>query len=444
MSSRVLTVETVTKVGEEVTIKGWVSARRNMGKIVFFDVRDRAGMVQVVCVPSQMDAASVDRIKDARSEWVLEIRGAVQERGEKQKNLALPTGTVEILAKEVTILAQAEPLPFDPADEKMGLDIYLDHMPLTLRTERNQDTFKVQETIIQSFREALKQEQFTEFQAPVLAGGDAEGGAAVFGVDYFYNQKVSLATSPQLYKQIMTGVYERVFTTAKVFRAEKSATTRHLSEITQMDFEMGFIDDQYDVMAMLEKVIKHIVARVIEKHGDVFKKRGVELPLAPAKFPILKLWEAQDILGVPHGQDIEPEQERAICEWAKKEHNSDFVFITHYPTAARAFYTMADDAELSRGFDLLFRGVEINSGAQRIHVYEDLIARMKERGLNPDKFSFYLEAFKFGMPPHGGCSTGLERITARMLEIPNVKEAVLFPRDLNRIDLQLSPPEYKQ
>lgn len=443
---RTLAVETVGKVGEEVTVQGWVNARRNMGKIIFLDIRDRSGLLQAVGVPSQMDAASVEKIKDVRPEWTLSLKGVVQERGEKQKNPDMPTGTVEILIKELIVLSVAEPLPLDLEDEKIGLDVYLDHLPITLRSVRGRDIFKVQETIIQSFREALVAEQFTEFQAPVLAGGDAEGGAATFKVDYYYDKTAYLATSPQFYKQIMTGVYERVFTTAKIFRGEKSATTRHLSEITQMDFEMGFVHDQYDVMSMLEKVIKHIVFRVVEKHAAVFAKRGVALPMAPTKFPILTLQAAQDILGAPHESDITPEQERAICEWAKKEHQSDFVFITHYPTAARAFYTYEDPAEapLSRGFDLLFRGVEINSGSQRIHSYDALVARIKERGLDPDKFSFYLEAFKYGMPPHGGCSTGLERITARMLEIPNIKEAVLFPRDLNRIDLQLSPPEYKQ
>jgi nondiscriminating aspartyl-tRNA synthetase len=443
---RVLALETAKKIGEEVLLSGWVNARRNMGKIVFLDIRDRSGIAQVVGVPQELDEASNEQLKEVRPEWVVQIRGLVKERGAKQQNPEMPTGMIEVLAKEVTVLSKAEPLPLDLEDEKIGLDVYLDHLPITLRSERGRDIFKVQETIIQSFREALMHEQFTEFQAPVLAGGDAEGGAATFKVDYFYDKTAYLATSPQFYKQIMTGVYERAFTTAKIFRAEKSATTRHLSEITQMDFEMGFITDQYDVMAMLEKVIKHIVSKVGEKHADVFKKRGVELPLIPEKFPILKLHEAQDILGAPHADDIEPEQERKICEWAKKEKGSDFVFITHFPTAARAFYTYEDKAEapLSRGFDLLFRGVEINSGAQRIHDYTELVERIKNRGMDPAKFAFYLEAFKYGMPPHGGCSTGLERITARMLEIPNIKEAVLFPRDLNRIDLQLSPPEYKQ
>lgn len=443
---RTLTTETTAKIGEEILLQGSVNARRNMGKIVFLDIRDRAGMVQVVGVPAELDEASLEKIKEVRPEWTVEIKGIVKERGEKQKNLEVPTGTIEVLAKSLVVLSEAEPLPLDLEDDKVGLDVYLDHMPITLRSVRARDIFKVQETIIQSFREALSKEQFTEFQSPVLTGGDAEGGAAVFKVDYFYDQKAYLATSPQFYKQMMTGVFERVFTTAKIFRAEKSATTRHLSEVTQMDFEMGFIKDQYDVMDMLEKVIKHIVSRVVTKHDNVFKRRGVAHPLIPAKFPILTLAQVHDILGKPHDKDTSPEDERDICEWAKKEHGSDFVFVTHFPTAARAFYTYEDptEAPFSRGFDLLFRGLEINSGAQRIHNYQNLVDRIKERGMDPDKFSFYLEAFKYGMPPHGGCSTGLERLTARMLEIANVKEAVLFPRDLNRIDLQLSPPEYKQ
>lgn len=446
MTERTLSIETLSKVGKEITVAGWVAARRNMGKIVFLDIRDRSGIVQALGAPGQMTPRSAELLKEVRPEWVLSVTGVVQERSGKQKNPDLPTGTVELLIKELKVLAKAEPLPFDLDDDKTGLDVYLDYLPLTLRSSRAREIFKVQETIIQSFREALLREQFTEFQAPVLAGGDAEGGAATFKVDYYYGQTAYLATSPQLYKQIMTGVYERVFATAKVFRGEKSATTRHLSEITQMDFEMGFISDHYDVMAMLEKVIRHIVARVVEKHAAVLARRGVAHPLLPDKFPILTLKQMQDILGAPSESDITPDQEREICEWAQKERASDFVFITHFPTSARAFYTYEDPAEapLSRGFDLLFRGVEINSGAERIHDYDMLVARMKERGLDPEKFSFYLEAFKYGLPPHGGCSTGLERITARMLGIPNVKEAVLFPRDLNRIDLPLAAPEHKK
>jgi nondiscriminating aspartyl-tRNA synthetase len=213
-----------------------------------------------------------------------------------------------------------------------------------------------------------------------------------------------------------------------------------MSEVTQMDFEMCFIKDHTDVMAVLENIMKDVVMAVGEKHADIFKSFAVEIPQIPNKIPILKLYEAHDILGASHEPDLEPEQERSICEWAKKEKGSDFIFITHFPTVKRAFYTYEEkgEAPLSRSFDLLFRGLEINSGAQRIHDYDTLVKRIKDRGMDSEKFSFYLQAFKYGMPPHGGSSTGLERMTARMLELPNVKEATAFPRDMNRIDTRLS------
>jgi nondiscriminating aspartyl-tRNA synthetase len=302
-------------------------------------------------------------------------------------------------------------------------------------------------TIVQEYRNALIRRGFTEFQAPALVGGDAEGGSAVFKVGYYYDQTAYLATSPQLYKQIMVGAFERAFTIAKIFRAEKSATTRHLAELTQMDFEMGFVKDHHDVLEVLEGVVRDVVMAATEKHAAMFARFGTAAPLLPiGKFPTLTLSEAQAILEDECGvkargePDMEPEHERKICEWAKEKHGSDFVFITGYPTAKRAFYTYEDknEAPFSRGFDLLFRGLEINSGAQRIHNYTELVERIKSRGLDPEKFSFYLEAFKYGMPPHGGCSTGLERFTARMLELANVKEASPFPRDMTRIDTRLS------
>jgi nondiscriminating aspartyl-tRNA synthetase len=215
-----------------------------------------------------------------------------------------------------------------------------------------------------------------------------------------------------------------------------------------MDFEMGFIDDERDVMATLEEVVREAVTAVMERHADDFKKLGKESPALGKKFPILTLKEAHETLGVAAEPDMSPEHERAICEWAKKEHDTDFVFITRFPTEARAFYTMAseEDPKLSKGFDLLFRGLEINSGAQRIHDYDAMVARIESRGMDPKKFQFYLQAFKYGMPPHGGCSTGLERFTMKMLDLPNVKEASVFPRDLNRIDALLSdnPEEGKE
>lgn len=431
---RILIGNLASCVGQEVSISGWIEVRRDQGKMVFFDFRDRTGMVQGVVLPG---SEALEVAKTTRAEFVVTVTGIVNKRPEKNIQKEKLNGDIELEVKGIEILSAAQELPFEK-DTDINIDTRFDYRPFTLRSTRDRDIFAVQATILNEYRQSLIRQGLTEFIAPALVGGDAEGGSAVFKVNYYYDQTAYLATSPQLYKQIMVGAFERVFTFAKIFRAEKSATTRHLSELTQMDFEMGFIKDESDVMKVLETTIRDTVAGVIEKHKDVFERMNVEVPLVGEKFPVLTLKEAHAILGDPEGDDMEPEQERAICEWAKKEHGCDFVFITRYPTAVRAFYTMSADEKYSKGFDLLFRGLEINSGAQRIHNYEDMVARIKERGMDPEKFAFYLQAFKYGLPPHGGCSTGLERLTGRMLELGNVKEASAFPRDMNRIDVRLS------
>lgn len=433
---RTLIGELGNNIGKTVLISGWVDIRRDHGKLVFLDIRDRSGKVQCVCLPNHAEAVAT--AQTLRPEWVVSIEGIVNERPEKMRVEGL-NGNIELEAVTISVLSAAQELPF-PKDEEVNLDTLLDHRPLTLRSGRERDIFAVQATIADSYRRSLMKKGFMEFQAPALVGGDAEGGAAVFKVDYFYEKTAYLATSPQLYKQIMVGAFERAFTIARIFRAEKSATTRHISELTQMDFEMGFINDERDVMQTLESVIRDVVTETAEKHAAVFIRLNTSVPKLGTTFPVLTLREAQKILGVYEAPDLEPEDERRICEWALKEHGSDFVFITRFPTSVRAFYTYEDPAEApySRGFDLLFRGLEINSGSQRIHNYDEMVARIKSRGMDPEKFSFYLQAFKYGMPTHGGSSTGLERFTARMLELANVKEASAFPRDMNRIDKLLS------
>jgi nondiscriminating aspartyl-tRNA synthetase len=425
------------EVGQEVSISGWVDVRRDQGKMVFMDMRDMSGKVQGVVLPSHTEA--LEQVKEVRTEWVLTVSGIVNKRPERNVKAGVLNGDIELEITNIEVLSKAQELPF-ALDAELNFDTYLDYLPLTLRTERARDIFTMQASIVQAYRDSLINQGFTEFEAPALVGGDAEGGAAAFKVDYYYDKTAFLATSPQFYKQIMVGPFERAFTVAKIFRAEKHATTRHLSEAVCMDFEMGFIQDEKDVMKVLENTIKHTVKTAVEKHPDMFARFNTTPPLVPDEIPVLTLKEAHDLLGVEHVDDMEPEHERNICEWAKKEKGSDFVFITRYPTKKRAFYTYEDkdEAPYSRGFDLLFRGLEINSGAQRIHGYDDLVAKMESRGLDPKKFSYYLQAFKYGIPPHGGCSTGLERMTARMLEIANVKEATAFPRDLNRIDNRLS------
>ena len=430
------------KVGQEVSISGWVDVARNQGKMAFFDFRDRSGVVQGVVFgkPEVLEVAQT-----LKQEWVVKVEGKVNERPEKMRREVM-NGNIELEITKIEVLSEAAALPFDK-DAELNIDTHFDNLPLTLRLERTRDIFSVQATIVQAFRNALIEESFTEFQAPVLVGGDAEGGAAVFKIEDYYGKEAYLATSGQLYKQIMVGPFERSMTVAKTFRAEKSATTRHLAELTQLEFEMGFVESHRDVMLMLEKVIRTISETVAEKHKDALSRMKTEPALLPSgAFPVFTLREAQEIIEKEFGGkavgelDLEPEHERQICQYAKEKLGSDFVFITHFPTKKRAFYTFADpeNPEFSRSFDLLFRGLEINSGSQRIHNYDELIEKMKARGMDPAKFSFYLQAFKYGMPPHGGCSTGLERLTMKMLNLGNVKEASAFPRDMNRIDLSLN------
>lgn len=443
MKNRIYIKDLKDHVGKEITIAGWVDVRRDQGKMVFFDMRDMSGKVQCVALPSRVDV--IEKAKEMRPEWVLKINGIVNKRPEKNIKAGVLNGDVELEVTGIEVLSQAKELPF-ALDAELNFDTYLDYLPLTLRTERARDIFTMQGAILQAYRNSLRDLNFTEFVAPAIVGGDAEGGAAAFKVDYYYDQTAYLATSPQFYKQIMVAPFERAFTVAKIFRAEKSATTRHLSEATCLDFEMGFIENEQEPMKILEAVIRETVKKVGELHSDIFARFNTTIPEVPDEIPVFTLAEAQAIVAKEYNRTIEdtndmsPEDERQICEYAKKNLQSDFVFITRFPTAKRAFYTYEDPSEApySRGFDLLFRGLEINSGAQRIHDYDMLVEKIKAWGMDPEKFSYYLQAFKYGMPPHGGCSTGLERFTARMLEIPNVKEATAFPRDMNRIDKRLS------
>jgi len=440
----------INLVGQEASIVGWVQTRRNLGKIVFLDIRDRAGLVQVVCVPSDL-GADYDLLKDVHNEFVVEISGLINKRGPKNINPDLATGEIEILAKKFKVLAKAESLPLDLEDDSIGLDVHLDNLPITLRAEKYRALFKIQGEIVEAFRAFLRSEEFTEFQAPKLVGGSTEGGANVFKVDYF-GTPAFLGQSPQFYKQIMVGIFERVFTVGNAYRAEEHATTRHLNEYTSLDLEFGMITDHTDVMALETKFFKYLFAHLDQTVARELKLWNFNHPLLPEKIPFFKLREVQEIIknetGIDHTKepDLEPNEEKWICEYAKKKFESDFVFVTHYPTAKRPMYTYPDDndPEFTKSFDLLFRGIEITTGGQRINDYEQLVNNIKKWGLNPDNFKFYLTAFKYGMPPEGGLAIGLERLTARLLDIDNIKYATLFPRDLNRIDLQISLPENKQ
>jgi len=442
MKDRVYIKDLKDHIGKEITVAGWVDVRRDHGKLIFIDLRDMSGLVQMVALPNHEEAHKVaDTI---RSEWVVEVKGVVNKRPEKMINPDVLNGDLEIEVTGIDVLNSADEMPFDK-DEDMNIDTHLDNLPLTLRGEKHRAIFKVQANIIQAFREFLRGENFTEVQIPKIVGGDAEGGAGVFEVDYF-DKKAYLATSPQLYKQIMVGIFERVFTTTSVYRAEKHSTTRHLNEYTTLDFEVGFIKDHTDVMVMQKKLLKHMMSSLKETSKKEFEMLGAEIPDISDDIPSLKLTEAQEIIKKEYKEDcvgepdLEPQHERWLSEYAKKKYSSEFIFITHYPVAKRPFYTYEDedDKGFTKSFDLLFRGVEITTGGQRVHDYKTLVENIKKWKMDPEKFSFYLQAFRYGMPPEGGIGMGLERLTAKLLNLDNVKEATLFPRDLNRIDTLLS------
>ncbi len=441
---RVYTKDLKEAAGSKVKVAGWVDVRRDHGKLIFLDIRDVSGKVQAVVLPNHETAH--EKAKELRSEWVISVIANVNERPEKMVNKDEPNGAIELEVTEIEILSKAQELPFD-LDAELKLDTYLDYLPLTLRKPDNRDVFKVQSEILIAFRHFLNSQGFTEFQAPKIIGDDAEGGASVFELEYFKGQKANLAQSPQLYKQIMVGIFERVYTTGNVFRAEKHSTSRHLNEYTSLDIEMGFIQDHLDVIKLTTKLMNAIVSHLEETCAHIFEKRGVEIPLITKHIPHMKLREAQEILKKEYDDeldlsapDLEPQHERWICEYVRKEMNSDFVFITHYPVEKTAMYAYEDESDpgYTKYFDLLFRGIEIQSGGQRYHEYDKLVAAMKRKGLNPDNFAFYLQAFKYGIPPHGGFGMGLERLTEKFLDIDNVKRATLFPREINRIDTLLT------
>lgn len=439
---RTLIGDLQVKAGETVLVNGWVSVRRDQGKMVFFDIRDRSGTIQGVVLPKS-EAIAV--AKETNVESAVAITGTVNQRPEKNVVAEKQNGDIELQIETIEKLGSAQTLPFE-LDAELNIDTLFDYRPLTLRRARDRAIFKVQSVIVAAYREFLQEEGFTEFQAPKFVGDDAEGGGNVFRVEYFKDKHAYLATSPQLYKEIMVGVFERVFAVGNVFRAEKHSTTRHLNEYTSMDVEFGFINDHTDVMRMENHLFAHIVKRLHERCEPEFALLDAEIPTIPDEIPHMKLREAQALISKQTGidctnePDLEPEHERWLCTYAREKLNSDFIFITHYPVAKRPFYTMEDteDPGFTKSFDLLFRGVEITTGGQRVHDYDMMIEKLKAKNLNPENFSFYLQAFKYGMPPHGGWGMGLERLTQKMLGLDNAKAAALFPRDMTRIDVRLS------
>ena len=436
--NRTLIAKTPELIGQQVKLSGWVSVRRDHGKLIFIDLRDRSGQIQMVVIPDKAEAYAVS--KEVRSEFVVSIEGLVKARPGGQNKDADPLGQVEIEVEKMEILSRVEgELPFDVSKKDLDINIptLLDNRNLSLRHKKVNDIFKVYAQILKSYAEVMRENGFMEIKTPKIVNAATEGGANFFKIKYF-KREAYLAQSPQFYKQAGVGAFERVFEIGTVFRAEPHFTTRHVNEYVSFDAEMGFIENFSDIMNQIQLTMQRILQDVEKNCTSVLKEYETEF-LVPEQFPRIKLTEALDILKKEYGKesegiDIDPEGERLISEWAKKTYNSDFVFLTHYPTAIRPFYTMpSQDPQYTEGFDLIFRGVEIATGGQRIHNYEQLVASIKRHRLNPDDFEHYLDIFKIGMPPHGGFALGSERIVQKILGIDSIKEAILFPRDVKRL-----------
>jgi nondiscriminating aspartyl-tRNA synthetase len=430
MEARVLSAGLPGLSGRQVLLQGWVHRIRDFGGMRFLILRDRAGLAQVI-VPASIDLGG------AGCESVLAIEGVC--RTEPRA----PAG-VEVQAQRIQVLSRAETPPlevFNPeAAAKNRLDTLLDHRAISLRIGEVLDIFRVQAAVLEAFRSHLRGQGFSEIVTPKLVQAGAEGGSAVFKVEY-YEQFAYLAQSPQFYKQMMVGSgLERVFEAGHAYRAEKSETSRHLTEYLSLDFEMGFIESEQDVMRMHAGLVAAIFGAVGERCGDILARRGVTLPVA-TEIPQVSFPQARRILAErfnkTHGLegDLDTEGERLIGQWAREELGSDLLFVTGYHVANRPVYAMPNLAEppLTRSFDLLFRGVEITTGGQRIHEYGQLVESIRSRGLDPAGYEGYLEAFKHGMCPHGGMGMGIERLLMQMLGLANIKEACLFPRDRNRL-----------
>lgn len=435
---RTLISETPGKVGENVKICGWVNIRRDHGKLIFMDIRDRSGMIQTIIIPDEKEAYS--SAKYVRDEYIVEIEGLVKERPACSANEKIATGKVELEVKKIKVLAEVKgELPFSVSEDDINLNLttLLDNRIISLRNEKRKAIFKIYAKVLEAYAEAMRRGGFLEIKTPKIVSSATEGGANFFKIKYF-SRSAFLAQSPQFYKQAGVGIFERVFEIGSVFRAEPHFTSRHVNEYIGLDAEMGFIESLGDVMDELAKTMQYIFSSVKESCSDELQKYGAQIPEAK-EIPRLKLSEALKILDKEFGKkiegiDIDPEGERLICEWAEKKYGSELVFLTHYPVSARPFYTMPSrDGKFTESFDLLFRGTEIATGGQRIHSYNKLVSNIKKCKLNPEQFKDYLENFRYGMPPHGGWGLGSERIVQKLLGLKSVKEAVLFPRDVKRL-----------
>jgi nondiscriminating aspartyl-tRNA synthetase len=433
---RVLSKDISAHVGESVFLQGWLHKKRMLGGLTFINLRDRSGLTQILI----QDKEEVEKLRGLQIGTVLEIRGNVVEEPRA-------SGGAEVHEPELTVIMPVTDEPPVEIDKPLShkpdhLDTLLDNRVIGLRNLQETKIFKIRSDLTKYIREFLYEQDFTEIQTPKLLAGATEGGAEVFKTDYF-GKEATLAQSPQFYKQMMVGVFERVFEIGPTFRAEPSATTRHVSEVTMLDIEMGFINSHSDVLDMVQNLTYAVLTKAYKEHADDLKSLNApELVLKP-DFPRFTVDEVHEMYtqatktSTVGEKDLRPDEEKWICEHAKKELGCEAVFVSEFPVEAMKFYhkISPDNPKKVLWADLLFRGLEIATCPMRENDHKKLIEQMKFAGVDPEHpgFKYFLQAFKYGMPPHGGCGYGIDRLVEKTIGLNNVKEAILFPRDINRL-----------
>lgn len=418
-----------SNIDEAVTLDACVHKIRKMSEFAFVILRTADHLVQAIYEENRCPQG-IDELKVG---CYIRVKGFVRE--DERANLG-----IELLVSEYKILSTpAAEYPLNVAHKKLGcgLEANLDNRSVALRNPYEKAIFKVQEGVVSGFREFMEENGFTQVHTPKIVAAGAEGGANIFKLDYF-NQEAFLAQSPQFYKQTCVAFFDRVFEIAPVYRAEKHNTSRHLNEYIGLDFEMGYIDNMYDVMEMETAMLKYVIKYLQEHCKGYLEVVGAKLPVIDT-IPSVTFMEALELIkgkGGKNKYDLEPEDEVLLCEYAKENWGSEFLFITHFPASKRPFYAMNDkeDSRFALSFDLLFRGLEITTGGQRIHDYDEQVTKMKEMGIEPEELTHYLSIHKYGMPPHGGLGIGLERLTMKLLDLQNVRQASMFPRDVHRLE----------
>ena len=419
-------------LNQKVVLEGAVHSIRNMGDVAFVILRRREGLFQTV-VENEKANLSIHDLKEAMT---LRVKGILHEEERAPHGREVRVQEIEILSSP----AEPMPLAIDKWKLNTSLEAKLNLRPIALRNIQERSKFKIQEALVRAFRDFLYEQGFTEIHTPKIGARGAEGGANLFKFSYFHKPAV-LAQSPQFYKQMMVGVFDRVFETGPVFRAEKHNTKRHLNEYTSLDFEMGYIDGFEDIMGMETGFLQYAMELLKKDYSKELQILKIQLPKVD-QIPAVRFDKAKELVSEKYNRkirnpyDLEPEEEALIGRYFKEEYDADFVFVTHYPSKKRPFYAMDDpqDDKFTLSFDLLFHGLEVTTGGQRIHDYNHLKAKIAARGMEEEGMEQYLDTFKHGMPPHGGLGIGLERLTMQLLGEENVREACLFPRDLNRLE----------